>query len=53
VASASGPRRIESAEVEPIDLLDVAGESAARRLVPIVVAVVVLVVVWRLLRRRS
>jgi carbon monoxide dehydrogenase subunit G len=54
VASApAGPRRIESREVEPIDLLDVAGESAARRVVPIVVAVVVLFVLWRLLRRRS
>lgn len=54
VASApAGPRRIESREVEPIDLLDVAGESAARRVVPIVVAVVVLLVLWRLLRRRS
>ena len=30
-----GPRRIESREVEPIDLLDMAGESAARRLVPL------------------
>lgn len=49
----TGPRRIESREVEPIDLLDVAGESAARRVVPIVVAVVVLLVLWRLLRRRS
>jgi carbon monoxide dehydrogenase subunit G len=54
VASApSGPRRIESREVEPIDLLDVAGESAARRVVPIVAAVVVVFVLWRLLRRRS
>jgi carbon monoxide dehydrogenase subunit G len=54
VASAgSGPRKIESREVEPIDLLDVAGGSAARRVVPIVVGVVVLFVLWRLLRRRS
>jgi hypothetical protein len=50
---ATGPRLIASPEVEPIDLLDVAGESAARRLVPIAVGVVVLFVVWRLLRRRS
>jgi uncharacterized protein len=52
VASA-GPRKIESREVEPIDLLDVAGGSAARRVVPIVVGAVVLFVLWRLLRRRS
>jgi len=49
----AGPRRIESREVEPIDLLDVAGESAARRVVPIVVGAVVLFVLWRLFRRRS
>jgi carbon monoxide dehydrogenase subunit G len=53
VASAPGPRKIESREVEPIDLLDVAGGSAARRVVPIVVGVVVLLVLWRLLRRGS
>jgi carbon monoxide dehydrogenase subunit G len=54
VASApAGPRRIESREVEPIDLLDVAGESAARRLVPVAVGGVVLFVLWRLLRRRG
>jgi uncharacterized protein len=52
-ASATGPRRIESREVEPIDLLDVAGESAARRLVPIGIGLVALFVLWRLLRGRS
>ena len=50
---ATGPRRIESREVEPIDLLDMAGESAARRLVPIGVGALVLFVLWRLLRGRS
>ena len=49
----SGPRRIESKEVEPIDLLDMAGESAARRLVPVGIGLLVLIVVWRLLRGRS
>jgi hypothetical protein len=49
--SSSGPRRIESREVEPIDLLDMAGESAARRLLPLGIAVLVLFVVWRILRR--
>ena len=52
-AAPTGPRRVESREVEPIDLLDMAGESAARRVVPIVVGVVVLLVLWRLLRRRA
>jgi carbon monoxide dehydrogenase subunit G len=52
-SASSGPRKIESREVEPIDLLDVAGGSAARRVVPIAVGLVVLFVLWRLLRRRS
>ena len=50
--TASGPRRIESREVEPIDLLDVAGDTAARRLVPVAVSLLVLFVLWRLFRSR-
>ena len=53
VSSSTGPRKIESAEVEPIDLLDMAGDSAARRLIPIGVVAVVLFLLWRLLRSRS
>jgi carbon monoxide dehydrogenase subunit G len=50
----AGERRvIESREVEPIDLLDMAGGSAAKRLVPIAVAALVLLVLWRLARRGS
>ncbi len=52
-APASGPRRIESKEVEPINLLEVAGDTAARRLVPLGIGVVVLFVLWRLLRGRG
>jgi len=48
---ATGPRRIDSPEAEPIDLMEMAGGSLARRLVPVGVAVVVLVVAWRLVRR--
>jgi carbon monoxide dehydrogenase subunit G len=44
-------RRIDSKEAEPIDLLDVAGGSTARRLVPAGIALVVLFIVWRILRR--
>lgn len=40
-------------ESEPIDLLAYAGPSVAKRVVPLVVAVVVLLAVFRLLRRRS
>jgi carbon monoxide dehydrogenase subunit G len=46
-------RRIDSAEPEAIDLLDMAGQSAAKRLVPLVVGAVVLFLLWRLLRSRS
>jgi carbon monoxide dehydrogenase subunit G len=50
----TGPKIIDSPEAEPIDLGRlVAGESAARRVVPILLGVVVLFVLWRLLRRRS
>jgi carbon monoxide dehydrogenase subunit G len=46
-------RRIESKDVEPIDLFDMAGESAAKRLVPVGIGVVVLFLLWRLLRSRG
>jgi hypothetical protein len=52
VAAASGPRKIDSPEAEPIDLLEMAGGSTARRLVPIAVGALALFLVWRLLRRR-
>jgi carbon monoxide dehydrogenase subunit G len=48
-----GPRRIESAPAEPVDLLEVAGAPTAKRVVPVIVGVVVLFVLWRLLRRAS
>jgi carbon monoxide dehydrogenase subunit G len=40
-------------EAEPIDLLAYAGPSVVKRVVPLVAAVVVLLAVFRLLRRRS
>jgi len=51
VTSSTGPRRIDAPDTQPIDLLDMAGESAARRLIPIAVGAVVLFVLWRLLRK--
>jgi uncharacterized protein len=51
-ASVSGPRRIDSPEVEPVDLLDMAGASVTKRLVPIGIGALVLFVLWRMLRRR-
>lgn len=39
-------------EVEAIDLLDYAGPSIAKRAAPVAAVVVVLLIVWRLVRRR-
>jgi len=51
--AASGPRRIDSAEVEPVDLLGVAGAPVTKRLLPIGIGALVLFILWRLLRGRS
>ena len=52
-ASPAGVRTVESAPVEPIDLLDAAGAPVLKRLLPLIGGVVVLLVVWRILRRRG
>jgi carbon monoxide dehydrogenase subunit G len=44
-------RKIEPRDVEPVDLLDAAGASIAKRIFPVVVVVVVLLM-WRGRRRR-
>lgn len=49
-APASGVRKIESPEREPVDLVGAAGASVAKRVGPVVAAVLVL---WLLGRRRS
>ena len=51
--TAPGVRKIESAPVEPIDLLDAAGAPLIKRLLPLIGGAVVLLVVWRILRRRG
>jgi len=51
-APAAGPRRIESAEAEPVDLMDAAGGALGKRVVPIVVGLVALLAL-RSLRRRG
>lgn len=48
----SGPRQIDSPEVQPVDLLDAAGGSMLKRLAPLVV-ILALVFVLRRRRRRS
>lgn len=49
-AAAAGPRKIESAPAEPVDLLGAAGAPVLKRVAPVVAAAVVAYVVWRLLR---
>ncbi|HEX6919914.1 MAG TPA: carbon monoxide dehydrogenase, partial [Actinomycetes bacterium] len=49
VPQPTAPRR----EAEPIDLLGAAGVPVLKRVVPLVVAVVALVLLWRFLRRRA
>lgn len=54
-APASKPpvsRIVESAEAEPIDLLELAGNSMAKRAIPAVVGAFVALTFWRRLRRR-
>jgi len=48
----SAPRAIASAPAEPVDLLDVAGGSVAKRLVPAGVGLLVLLLLWRIARSR-
>ena len=47
----SGPRKIDSAEVEPLDLGNVAGAAVTKRLVPIGIGALVLFILWRLIRK--
>ncbi|HET6793157.1 MAG TPA: hypothetical protein VFH45_01870, partial [Acidimicrobiales bacterium] len=51
-AAASGVRRIESGPVAPVDLVNAAGGSVAKRVLPPVGILFVLLLLWRVLRRR-
>ena len=51
--SAPSVRRIDQPEAEPVDLFEAAGAPVAKRLVPTVLAIVVLVLVWRWLSGRG
>ena len=49
----AGVRKIDSKEAEPIDLMDAAGGSVGKRLVPIVAGLVVVVAVRTIFKRRK
>jgi carbon monoxide dehydrogenase subunit G len=53
LTTTDGPRRIDSPEAEPVDLLDSAGSAVAKRVVPVVIAVVALLTLRSLRRRRK
>src|SRR3954470_24337427 len=46
-AMSEGPRKIDSPEAEPVDLLEMAGNPLAKRVVPIIVVVLGIFVIWR------
>ena len=48
-----GVRKIDSADVEPVDLMDAAGGAVAKRLVPVLAGIgIVVVLIWLFRRRR-
>jgi carbon monoxide dehydrogenase subunit G len=53
VAQTQGPRRIDSAEVEPVDLLATAGAPVGRRLIPVAIGVIVAFLLFRRWRRHG
>jgi uncharacterized protein len=53
VAADAGPRTIESRPAEPVDLLGVAGAPVSKRLIPIGLGVIMLLLLWRILRTRG
>ena len=52
-AATTGPRKIDSPEAQPIDLMDAAGESVGKRLAPVIAAIVALITLRVLFKRRQ
>jgi uncharacterized protein len=52
-ATDSGPRKIESKEAQPIDLMDAAGGSVGKRIAPIVAGLVVVLALRSIFKRRK
>jgi carbon monoxide dehydrogenase subunit G len=52
-ANEQGPRKIQSKEAEPIDLMDAAGGTVGKRIAPIVAGLVVVLALRSILKRRK
>jgi carbon monoxide dehydrogenase subunit G len=52
-AESTGPRKIDSPEPVPVDLIDNAGGAVAKRVAPVVIAIVALLTLRALRRRRK
>jgi carbon monoxide dehydrogenase subunit G len=52
-AASAGPRKIDSPEAQPIDLMDAAGESVGKRLAPVIAAIVALITLRVIFKRRQ
>ena len=52
-AAADGVRVIDSPDAQPVDLMDAAGGAVAKRLVPVLAGVTILVILIWLFRRKK
>jgi carbon monoxide dehydrogenase subunit G len=52
-ASTEGVRRIETADVEPVNLMDAAGGAVAKRVVPVITGITIVVILVWLFRRKK
>ena len=51
--ASAGPRKIDSPEAQPIDLMDAAGGSVGKRLAPVIAAIVALITLRVIFKRRA
>ena len=52
-AATTGPRKIDSPEAQPIDLMDAAGGSVGKRLAPVIAAIIALITLRVIFKRRQ
>jgi uncharacterized protein len=53
IVADAGPRRVDSKEAEPIDLVDAAGGSVGKRVVPVLAGLAVVLALRSILKRRK